>query len=559
VSTRRGRSYAATVAAALVATAGAVAPSAPQRSPAPATPPVSGPAAPVTLPDALAPDRPNIVVITADDMREDELRWMPRTRRLIGAEGVRFVNGFSPHSLCCPARASLLSGQYTHNHGVWANVPPHGGFPAFDDTSTVATGLAEVGYDTVFLGKYLNGYGTAPAPDGSAGDSFGYVPPGWIDWRGSVGGPRGWKHPAAGGTYRYFDTTLNVNGVLRGNPGRYQTRLLADETEDVIAERAGTPRPFFLWASYLAPHVGTPVESDDPGPVARTGGQEHTMRTPARPAKVRGMYDSLLLADPTGQDAADLRGKPYFLRERPPVNDEERTAILTLARQRAEALHVLDQAVARTVTALDEAGMLERTVVVFTSDNGYFLGEHRMRQGKNLPYEPSLRVPVLVRGPGLPAGEQRTDPFLTADVAPTVLELAGARGDEAMDGVSRLRSARDGDAGWTRPVFTETGPTVPYRRRDAPDLLDESEGPSRLRFGQGLRTPRYLYVEYATRERELYDVRADPDQLHNRVADPALAEVTRQLAGILDRMRTCAGAPCAGPLPATLQESGTGP
>jgi N-acetylglucosamine-6-sulfatase len=560
VLTRRGRAYAAAVAAASVVAAAAQAQAPAERSPAAPPPgPTAGPtsaptAVPLRLPAALSADRPNIVVITADDMREDELRWMPLTRRLLGAEGVRFVNAFSPHSLCCPARASFLSGQYTHNHGVWANRPPHGGFQAFDDTRTVATRLAEVGYDTVFLGKYLNGYGRSPAPDGSAEDSFGYVPPGWVDWRGSVDGPRGWDHPDAGGTYRYFDTTLNVNGMLQGNPGRYQTRVFAGETEDIVAERARSPRPFFLWASYVAPHIGTPAEPDDPEPVARTGGEDHLVRTPARPARVRGMYDSMLLADPTLEDTTDVRGKPFFLRERPAVNEEERAAILTLARQRAESLHVLDQAVARTVTALEDAGVLEDTVVVFTSDNGYFLGEHRMRQGKNLPYEPSLRVPVLVRGPGIPAGEERADPFLTMDFAPTLLELAGARRDAAMDGVSRLASARDEDAGWTRPVFAETGPNVPFHRDDAPELLDRPEGPSSFRFGQGVRTPRWLYVEHASAERELYDVRTDPEQRHNRVSDPALADVTRRLARVLDRLRTCAGQSCADPLPASLRD-----
>lgn len=134
--------------------------------------------------------RPNIVVVMADDMRADELRFMPRTRALLGGEGVAFDHSFSPYPLCCPARASFLSGQYTHNHGVWSNRPPYG-FAAFDDSRTVATLLTDAGYRTAFVGKYLNGYGTTPPPDGSASDSLSYVPPGWADWRGAVGGPTG--------------------------------------------------------------------------------------------------------------------------------------------------------------------------------------------------------------------------------------------------------------------------------------------------------------------------------------------------------------------------------
>jgi N-acetylglucosamine-6-sulfatase len=498
--------------------------------------------------------RPNIVVIMADDMRADEIRFMPHVRRLIGAAGVTFDNSFSPYPLCCPARASFLSGQYTHNHGVWSNYAPYG-FPAFDDRRTLATQLDAAGYNTGFIGKYLNGYGSKP-PRGSAdGNSLRYVPPGWDDWQAGVIGPRGWDAPEAGGVYRYWDMTLNVNGTLQGHAGQYQTRMLGARTEDLIGRYARSPRPFFLWTSYVAPHIGSPREPDDPKPVTRKSGLETKFRTPARPRDVRGMFDDVITAAPGAEGESDVTGKPFFVRDLPQPNQEEQAGLLELARQRAEAVHVLDQQVARTMDALAASGELENTLVVFTSDNGFFLGEHRIRMGKLLPYEPSLRVPTMMRGPGVPAGETRDAPFLTVDYAPTFLEAAGLPRDPRMDGLSRLGVAREEGRGWVRPVFTESGPLPKsVLTRDDMALLDRRRGPSDLRFAQGVRTPRYLYVEYASKEKELYDLETDPAELTNLVGDPDQARNVRRLARLLDGMRDCRGAACAAPMPKAFQD-----
>ncbi len=541
-----------------VSTGGAQAKSPDQQTAAtmPVASSTSSTAAPLTSDSALGlQDRPNIVVMMADDMRADDVQYMPNVQRLIRAEGVDFTNAFSPHPLCCPARASFVTGQYTHNHHVWSNNHPYG-FAALDDTRTVATGLDDVGYNTAFLGKYLNGYGSDPAPDGSAPDSLAYVPPGWKEWRGSVGGPPGWDDPDAGGTYRYWDTTLNVDGVLQGNQGIYQTRLLGTQAADLVAEYAPSPKPFFLWTSYVAPHIGTPPEKDDPEPVTRENGFTNNFATPARPRWVRDMYDSVITEAPGAGGEADVSDKPFYIRDMPQANATERAAMLELTRQRAESLFVLDQEVGRTVDALEASGELDNTIVVFMSDNGYFLGEHRMRQGKILPYEPSLRVPTLMRGPGIPAGETRSDPIMTIDLAPTFLDAAGAQPDRAMDGVSMLDVARDGDRGWSRAVLTETGPLPAplLGQARAPEaFLSEPSGPSRQRFSQGVRTSRYLYVEHASNERELYDLRSDPGQLHSIVDRPGAAHVVAELARVLDRMRECAGEQCATPLPADLQ------
>src|SRR4051794_2789350 len=233
-----------------------------------------------------APSRPNVLVIMTDDARNDELRFMPHVRHLIGDQGVRFTNAFSPQPLCCPARASFLTGEYSHNHHVWSQAPPYG-FQALDDRSTLPVWLNDAGYDTAFLGKYLNGYGAQRLPDGAS--SLRYVPPGWTDWRGAVDGVKTGS-PLDGGTYRYFDTTLNDNGFLVPHQGVYQTTLFGDISRQVIRAHAASSRPFFYWASFVAPHHGRPGEADDPKPVHRSDGTMQVFKNPARPKRVWGRF-----------------------------------------------------------------------------------------------------------------------------------------------------------------------------------------------------------------------------------------------------------------------------
>jgi len=177
-----------------------------------------------------------------------------------------------------------------------------------------------------------------------------------------------------------------------------------------------------------------------------------------------------------------------------------------------------------------------------------------MRQGKILPYEPSLRVPLLMRGPGIPKGVVREDPFTMIDFAPTILDAAGASGQDSINGVSMLDVARDGDQGWNRPILTETGPRqVSNDVAESDNFLVLGDGPSPLRFSQGVRTSRYLYVEHASREKELYDLDQDPGQLDNLIARGARRAVAAQLAQVLDLLRNCVGSACAAPLPESLR------
>ncbi|HEX4977383.1 MAG TPA: sulfatase [Nocardioides sp.] len=513
-------------------------------------------------------DRPNVLVLMTDDMRDDDLKFMPNTQRLLGDRGVRFVNAFSPHPLCCPARASFLSGRYTHNHGVYSNVAPYA-FQAFDDRRAFPVWLHRAGYRTSFVGKYLNGYGHQPTHAGAP--SHRYVPPGWTDWRGAV---KTWSAEVAdphlfGSPYHYYDTTLNHDGRLEPHRGRYQTFLYSDLAQEQVRSAARAPAPFLGVVSFTAPHDGRPVEADDVPAGASPGDTSDTAASPARPGYAKGRFAGRVVRIPGGNDPADrIVDKPGFLSHLSPLTARDEAMVLTRYVQRAESLAVVDDEVGNIVASLERSGELDNTYVLFTSDNGFFAGEHRRRGGKRLAYEPSLRVPVLVRGPGLPAGEVRTDPFLTTDLAPTIREMAGLPPDPALDGVSMLDVARDGDRGWTRSVLFEGGPRpVPDGTRATLPLTWEGRRLD-VRYSLGVRTRRYLYVEHTADPPELYDLLRDPRQRVNLAAGTGASDSPRRpgvrrlvglLAAELDRLRDCSGAACSAPAPAALRRGPVAP
>lgn len=525
-------------------------------SPTPAPEPVA-PAADAGVPET--GQRPNLLVIEADDMRQDELRWMPRTRALM-ASGLEFANSYAPNPLCCPSRASLLTGQYSHNHGVISQVDPYG-FQAFDDTSTLATQLQAVGYRTGLVGKYLNGYGEQPTRQGT--DSLTYVPPGWTQWWANSDHVWGRFDDFRGGTYDYFNPVSNVNGTVRGWPGQYSTDVTAEQTRgliDAFAKPADQPGPggvppWFIWWTPIAPHHGTPVEDDDPGVIDRSDGFAVDWVTPARPDRVKGDFDARIthgLGTPaSGSAEADRADKPRYLRDLPELSAAERAAETAVSRQRAEALEVLDDQVATTLEKLDADAQGANTLVVFTSDNGYYLGEHLKRQGKINLHEPSIRVPLLMRGPGVPAG-RRFDPITTVDLAATLAAYAGATLDRP-DGVDLRPVIGGGDQGWTRPLVLE-GLMPEQRYLDAVGAAAPGAWPSKLNT-IGIRTSRWKLVRYPTGELELYDLYADPLELDSLGRDPEVRKVRRALKRVWVKTINCAGDACRAPLPPSLRAS----
>jgi N-acetylglucosamine-6-sulfatase len=443
--------------------------------------------------------RPNVVVVMSDDQTVESLRVMTNVRTLLQAQGTTFSTNFASYPLCCPSRSTFLTGQYAHNHGVLSNMAPTGGFTKLDHTNTLPVWLRRGGYHTVHIGKYLNGYRQGVSPD---------VPPGWSEWYGSY-------DPS---TYRFYGYTLNENGKLvkYGNdPASYQTDVYADKAVGIVRRRAAAKRPFFLWLSFLAPHVGGPP----------TPGRPALTTLPAR--RHLGRFATSPLPTPPSFNEADVSDKPGSIRTRPPLTRKQVAAITERYHLRLESLLAVDEAVGRLVAELKRTHQLSRTLIVFTSDNGFLQGEHRIPIGKERPYEPSTRVPLVMRGPGIPAGLRLRQPVANIDLAPTIVAAARAHAGLPMDGRSLWPLFADPGVFWGRDLLLE-GP-----------LTDEGETKFRA-----VRTPRWLYVRYLTGGEELYDLLVDPDQLTNLRSDPAAAGVRADLRARLDGFETCVGADC---------------
>ena len=515
--------------------------------PTPASTPVS-PARTATAGEAWAEAaRPNIVVVMADDMRVDDLRFAPHVRRLVAQRGLTFRNSFSPYPLCCPARASFFTGLYAHGHRVWSHREPWG-YRVFDDSRTIATSLRQAGYRTGFVGKYLNGYGPHTSRV-SGTPSWSYVPRGWSDWRAAIENP---GIPGVhGGTYNYFDTPYNVNGRLRNDyQGRYQTSVIGDFSVGMARRFGSTRQPFFMSVNYVAPHHGNPAEPDDPGRVLDRNGDPVHFDTPARPRWVKGRFDQVIRRSaglPRGGGPAErsMVDKPARLRMLPEPTRRERRAMRDVTRQRAESVLVMDQQVRRLIGTLKRTGEWRNTVFMFTSDNGYLLGEHRVRQGKILGHEPSLRVPFLVTGPGMRGGGQhgrlRFDPITTVDVAATIIDIADARPPYASDGASRVPTMRRGDRGWTTPVLYEALHTGGQQGGGFDDV----------RTAIGVRTARYSMLVYRNGA-ELYDLVEDPLQNRSRWDDREYRFVRRALRQVWWDLKDCRGRQCRIALPPRL-------
>jgi N-acetylglucosamine-6-sulfatase len=445
-------------------------------------------------------ERPNVVVLMTDDQTLESIRVMPGVRRVLADRGTTFARNFVSFPLCCPSRATFLTGQYAHNHGVLGNRPPTGGYGRLDRKEALPVWLARAGYRTMHVGKFLNRYGQDLGPY--------HVPPGWDDWHGSV-------DPF---TYEYYGTMLNENGSLHSYPSDYSTDLYARRAEELIGRAAGGDRPFFLSVGFLAPHSGGPPELDDPAglatPVPAPRHHDRFIAEPLPPS-VRASFNE-----------TDMSDKPAFLRALPPISEEKAEAIEENYRQELESLLAVDEAVVSIVSALRAYGELDNTLLIFTSDNGFFHGEHRMPSEKMLVYEPSIRVPLIMRGPGVPVGAVRRQLVTNADLAPTILDIADASPTKPQDGRSLLPLLADPGLEWGRDL-----------------LIEGPEGFNVVSYA-ALRTYRYVYVEYATGERELYDLQRDPDELDSVHDDPAYAPVRSALAQRLSALRVCAGEGC---------------
>ncbi len=442
--------------------------------------------------------RPNVVVIMTDDQTLSTLRFMPNVQERLVAQGTTFTDSIITLPVCCPARATFLTGQYAHNHGVRSNLPPEGGNDKLDHTNTLATWMDDAGYVTSHVGKYLNSYGQYSTP---------VQPPGWDRWFTTI-------DPS---TYSFWDYEV-LDGDQRRRYGSkdedYQTDVMGAKVVDEVEALAGGDDPFFLVWSTLAPHNAT--------------GRDQTLSLMSIPApRHRDQLAAEPLPQPPSFDEADVSDKPSSIRDNPPVDRPFADAFFHAY---IESLLSVDEWVGRIVDALERTGRIEDTVIVFTSDNGAQIGEHRIGAGyKLLPYEESLLVPMVVRGPGFAVGASSSLPVTNLELAPTILHAAGASAQRVLDGYALQEVL-------AQPALVDGRATLIDNGVGGGDLVPQWEG---------VRTSRYTYVEYpSTGEVELYDRDDDPFQLESRHADPSMARLRQELAALLEQLRSCSGDAC---------------
>jgi N-acetylglucosamine-6-sulfatase len=449
--------------------------------------------------DAVGPGAPNVLVVMTDDQTVAEMQVMPRVRLLIGDRGTRFENSFTNYPLCCPSRATFITGQYAHNHGVRSG----SGFLDLTSSNTLPVWLQNAGYRTGHVGKYINGYGAQNA----GGPKL--VPPGWDEW-----------YAAVPDNQAVYDYGLNQNGALvhYGSAATdFKGDVLTRKAVGFIRRNAPSPVPFFLSVGYVAPHTS-------PGVAAGVSAGCNDGSQPIPAPRDLGRFAQRPLPRPPSFNEPDVSDKPADVRLRPALDRERIGIVRDRYRCRLESLLHVDRGVAEMLAALNDSGELDRTLIVFTSDNGFLLGQHRL-VNKIYPYEESIRVPTLIRGPGVPIGKTVSSFASNADLAPTILDAADAAPGRVVDGVS---------------LFELIGDQRPSR-----DLLLESYIDKKwFTPYTGVRTERYAYIAYSSGERELYDLDTDPYQLVNRFFDPAYGAPRAWLHERLRELRDCRGSSC---------------
>ena len=484
-------------------------------------------------PQAEEPERPNVILILTDDLAYEDLspamlEQMPNLREEVIEEGTTFENAFVTNSLCCPSRATTLRGQYVHNHQVLSNEPPRGGFQKFrflgHENSTFATWLQEDGYRTSFFGKYLNGYGGTD------------VPPGWDEWHGISG--------------NFLSNSLNENGaVIRYDPARYHLDdVISDKASDYVERTSGadppfftTDRPFLMWLGTKAPHQ------------------------PATPApRHKDALEDVELPRPPSFDEGDVRDKPRWIQDNPTLGPDQVAYMEELHRKRLQSMLAVDDMIGDLVDSLRRSGELDDTYIFFTSDNGFHMGQHRLGAGKWTAYEEDTRVPLMVRGPGVPEGKKLPHMVLNNDLAPTFADLAGVEPPGFVDGRSMaplLDDAPTPEEDWRQRFLVEavaerdsvphppfvnesqvrpllTGDPLPRDwRKNSSNRAESSEEWGRP-WLKALRTKNYLYVYYKTGERELYDLRTDPYQVDN-IYNSAPEDLVKRLEADLLALNQC--------------------
>jgi arylsulfatase A-like enzyme len=432
--------------------------------------------------------RPNVIVIDTDDENVTDMFVMQKTLNLLGAHGTTFRNSYVSYPLCCPSRATFLTGQYAHNDGVLSDQR----FTDLDSSNTLAVWLKRAKYRTAMVGKYLNGYGVVDPRQ---------IPPGWRQWFALTGGTE----------QKRYGFKLNENGKVHfygRKPANYIDYVLGAKVNGLIKTWAPSPKPFFLYYNPNNPHgeKGTPFWSTrDPEPAPQYVGRFGDIQAPRYP----------------NFDEPNVSDKPKQIRDIPRLTGDQIADIDRRYRGRLESLLSVDDEVKKIVGLVRKYGDKRNTFFIFTSDNGLEMGAHRI-EFKDYLYEEGERVPLIIRGPGVPQNATRDQLVANVDLAPTIVALAKARAGRVMDGINLLPLTQNPNVANNRTLLFESFDIGSF----------------------GLRRGPWSYNQYSDGQDELYNLDDDPYQLNSLANDPSHALLKASLAAELAHLKTCSGASC---------------
>ena len=557
--------------------------------------------------------KPNILVVMTDDQALADLQAMPNLKSLVAAKGVQFSNAGDSFPLCCPSRATFITGQYSHNHGVGGNFWPYGWYGMTNRANTLPKWLQNSGYYTALVGKWLNGYGSGKTGNRDAEGNLitpgGEIPVGFNNWNGSLdvsaydyfnftinqnGKPKSWgdssyakklidfaniqvkENPRVGSHgWSRAELLANSNAIFGPyssiDPSTYGTEVPKNYSPDVTAgisntiikAQAKSKKPFFLWWSPASPH-----REDVDGGIRngyRDGGRYKALSSNKHAEDKSSL--SKLVKDPRpapryeslNWDWSQITKKPNFdaaptghplnqqLILANPLSDFKKAELQADYNGRLGAVKAVDDGIKTLITSLKSTKQLTNTIVLFTSDNGWMQGEHRVPGDKYLPYEESIRVPLVMSGPGIPAGTGgRTVSTLVTNVdfAATLLEAAKATAGRTQDGVSLLGAAKGTSTLTPRAIGLEA--TAPlFADATMPQQWDQPY--------RGVRTDRWKFIVWGTGnatsftpsgEEELYDLQNDPYELHNLASDSSYTATKEALRVKLVALQNCVGSAC---------------
>ncbi|KAF9899686.1 hypothetical protein BX616_002894 [Lobosporangium transversale] len=467
--------------------------------------------------------KPNFLVFLTDDqdLHMNSLDYLPLVQKYIRDEGTEFTNYYTTTAMCCPSRVSLWSGQFAHNHNVTDEAPPHGSYTKFVaqnlDQNWLPAWLQKQGYSNNYIGKFINGVSPTlkHAPKGFDKDH--------------------WEPLVEPNIYTFYSPTFSTNdGPLEAHSGVYQTDIISDKSIAILDGLAqNKSQPFLFVISPTAPHDEVWVN-----------GTSGVLFTPPIPAKRHeGLFKNVKVPRVPNFNP-DVNDKPSWIGALPKLPDSEIDRIDAKYRARLQSLQATDELVERVIKRLEHNGQLDNTYIVYTTDNGYHLGTHRMYAGKQTPYEEDTNIPFIIRGPGIAKGKKSSAVATHTHFPATVLKLADLPIPDELD-------AHSIPVLENKAIYGKDQPTEAFAVEfwsnaffeDAIGRFNTNDYKSVRLIGQGYNL---LYTVWCTGEREYYDLVKDPFQVKN-IYEETPFNVLDRLDALLNVLRTCKGPTCRDP------------